>query len=168
MIKLTTGSQQLSAHSGEGPSSSSGQSGPLHASSRPQLPCSISSLPQPHHPSLTHCPRAADGLGSGLDSALCGPRSGRRAEGGPQPVKKLAQQDQGSFPTSLSKGEPVCLLGLDAPSRGAEQPTCSASVGSTASPGPRGARRTPRGQTADGRDGGTPGGCGSLSRCPWR
>lgn len=49
---------------------------------------------------------------------------------------------------------------LDAPSRGAKQPTSSASVGSTASPGPRGARRTPGGQTGDGHDGGMPGGCG--------
>lgn len=106
LTKLTAGAQQHPVRSGEGPSSSSA------GSSRPQPPSSISSLHQPRHPSPTCRPRAGDGPGSGLASALCGPRPGRRVEGRPQPLKNLAQQAQESFPMGLSAGEPVRLSGL--------------------------------------------------------
>ena len=81
-------------------------------------------------------------------------------EGRPQPIKNPARQAQGSFPTGLSAGKPVRLSGLGCTQQRGKAATSSASVGSRASPGPRGARRTPAGQTADSRDRGMPGGCG--------
>ena len=160
LTKLTAGAQQRPVRSREGPSYLVWAARPTPGSSRPQPPSSISSLHQPHHPSPTHRPRAGDGPGSGLASALCGPRPGRRAEGRPQPIKNPARQAQGSFPTGLSAGEPVRLSGLGCTQQRGKAATSSASVGSGASPGPRGARRTPAGRTADSRDRGRPGGYG--------